>query len=108
MSNKVTLAGAGWCGFTDKAMNTIVADDSLKDKFEFVNCSPEAGEKGFRGQDNTAHPACQTMQNPPDEYKGKLGFPTFMQCTGEGENQSCKIVKVGYTDQVKEDILDKV
>ena len=108
MSNKITLAGAGWCGFTNTAINTIVADENLKDKFEFVNCSPEKGEKDFRGQDDTAHPACQTMQNPPEEYKNKLGFPTFMQCTGEGEDKSCKIVKVGFTENLKEEILDKV
>ena len=97
--SKISVAGAGWCGYTKKAIQDINANESIRNRFELLNCSPEKGKSdGFEARDDSNHPACKELK------KQKLGFPTFMKCDGD----LCEVVSVGYTENLQKDVLDKV
>ena len=98
--SKISVAGAGWCRYTRRAIQDINANTSIRNRFELLNCSPEKGrsDDGFEARDDSNHPACKELK------KQKLGFPTFMNCDGD----SCNVVFEGYTENLQNDVLDKV
>ena len=92
--SKIYVAGAGWCGYTQKAIKKIKAD-GLQDRFNILNCSPKEGETGFMGQNNSDAAACKELQ------KQKLGFPTFMTCDSDAPDATCSVVQVGHTENLE-------
>ena len=68
MSDKIFLAGASWCSYTNKQINEM-KEAGLDDKIEIIDCSKDKG-----------HEVC----------KGVTGFPTF-------KNSAMEVCQVGYT-----------